>query len=81
MNTNRTIDNAIKLVILNQKREAYLQQYYNLTLEAEIASELSDTKLAERIRKKMLDNKQVVKFLEKKIEELEKEVEDFVSES
>jgi len=75
------IDNAIKLVLLNKKKTAYDQKYFDLTIDFEIATEVNDLKLRQSVIDEMAKFKKAIKFIEDKIKALEKEVKDFVSES
>lgn len=72
----KEINDAIKLVILKRKLEAYQNTYYDTSLELEIAEELGNQRLAEGALKKMADQKKAIALLEGKIEELESKVEE-----
>ena len=74
------LNNAVKLVLTKQKREAYAQRYFDLQLELEIANEVDDERARTSATQEMVKLKKVLKFLDKKIEKMEKEVEDFVLE-
>ena len=74
------ISKALQLVITKQKKELYSGQYFDLSLQLEIANEVEDEKNKIIVTKEMVKFKKALKFLDKKIEELEKEVKDFVSE-
>ena len=74
------LNEAVKLVLTKQKREAYDKEYYNFSLELEIANEVDDERTRVLATKEMVKLKKVLKFLDEKIDKLEKEVEDFITE-
>jgi len=76
----KEIDDAVKLVLIKNKLQRYQNTYYDLRLELEIANEVEDERARTSATNEMVKIKKAIALLEKKKEEIEKEVKDFISE-